>query len=182
MKAVTPEERGQVFLAALSPTRRSQLEGSEKLDEELTEIVASAKSAWREVEIEEATFLRYVAARVPAEKAAGDLFTDDLFLACACAEGNARALAAFEEVYAPLMSAAVRHMSLDAAVVDEIKQRVRTLLFVGSAESAAKIVDYAGLGELASRCASCARPRRCSSKTINCSVSPIRRCRRSMSR
>src|SRR5688500_7090109 len=72
----------------------------------------------------------------------------DLYLACACADGDPAALRRFDaEVLAPA-SLAVRQLDGDAAFLDEVRQRLRHALLVGDGESRARIADYAGRGPL----------------------------------
>jgi RNA polymerase sigma-70 factor (ECF subfamily) len=71
----------------------------------------------------------------------------DLFLACACASGNTKALEAFEARYiaqVPIFLAGIEH---DPAVLDEVRQLVRERLFVGERK---KIAEYSGRGSLGS--------------------------------
>lgn len=66
----------------------------------------------------------------------------ELSLARACAQGDAGALAAFEEQYLSIVPAAVRHLAVPA---DEVQQLLRVRFFVGPQP---RILDYRGTGSL----------------------------------
>ncbi len=70
---------------------------------------------------------------------------EEAILAIACAIGEARAVALFEERYLAQVSAALAHMRLDPAEVDEVRQIVRERLLVGAEP---RILEYAGKGTL----------------------------------
>src|SRR5262249_42599443 len=70
----------------------------------------------------------------------------DVYLACACACGNSRAIAAFEKHFLPEAAAALERMRLPGGLADEALQTVRAKLLTGSTP---KIAEYAGGGPLA---------------------------------
>jgi RNA polymerase sigma-70 factor (ECF subfamily) len=72
----------------------------------------------------------------------------DLYLACACARGDAVALRAFELAFFPEVDAAVAKVGGTAPSPDEIRQIVRHKLFVAEAGAEAQIVRYSGQVEL----------------------------------
>ena len=108
----------------------------------LREMWQAGRAAWPEIAVGEAIFVRYVTARDAALEHAADLY-----LACACAGGDARAVASFEKRYRPEVKAALAHMQLPPAVLDEVQQQLFARLFVGAEP---KIADYSGRGPLAS--------------------------------
>jgi RNA polymerase sigma-70 factor (ECF subfamily) len=71
----------------------------------------------------------------------------DLYLACACAAGDPRALAWFDEHVLAPATEAVRSIDASPAFLDEVRQRVRAALLVGD-EGAARLGAYAGRGPL----------------------------------
>jgi len=99
-------------------------------------------AAWPEIALEREAFARQVA---NAGASALDQFGADLYLAAACATGQAAALAAFERVCSPAARRAIQAIDQDTTFVDEAVQRLRALLFVGDA---ARIRQYAGRGPL----------------------------------
>jgi RNA polymerase sigma-70 factor (ECF subfamily) len=72
---------------------------------------------------------------------------EDLFLACACANGVDGALAAIERSFANDVAAAVRRFDASSAFADEVAQILRERLFVGAKP---KIGDYSGRASLRS--------------------------------
>jgi RNA polymerase sigma-70 factor (ECF subfamily) len=100
--------------------------------------------SWPGVALDRAVFEAYVRARGPAADGA-TLQAGELFLVCACAEGDARALAEFEGQYLSRVGAFLAGSNATAAFADEVRQRIRERLFVDG-----KIRQYSGRGPLAS--------------------------------
>ena len=73
--------------------------------------------------------------------------TADLALAAACAQGDAEAIATVEARYFADLDRALARFEGGAALVDEVKQRLRDKLFVGDG-SAPRISSYTGRGDL----------------------------------
>jgi len=71
----------------------------------------------------------------------------DLYLACACAAGDVRALTWFDEHVLAPAAAAARGVDAADAFQDEVRQRVRAQLLVGE-DGAARLGAYAGRGPL----------------------------------
>jgi RNA polymerase sigma-70 factor (ECF subfamily) len=122
----------------------------------LTAMLEEAVATWSSVEVARARFLKFVAARLPQEmgpeleRSLRSLDGSGLYLACACADGDADALAAFEERILTPLGSTLRRLATFDGFVDELKQRVRTRLFVGGADGKARIDSYRGQGDLAS--------------------------------
>ena len=110
--------------------------------------LARAAATWPSLRaIEPAAFRAYVAARAPdAELAALPLA--DLYLACACASGDPAALAEFEQHHLREVAIAAAKLRAAPGVLDEARQVVRDLLFVGKPGGAPAIATYAGRGDL----------------------------------
>jgi RNA polymerase sigma-70 factor (ECF subfamily) len=72
----------------------------------------------------------------------------EVALAAGCADKDAAALEAFEARYLATVPAALAHMRLDKAVVDEVQQQVREKLLVAADGEEAKVLRYAGRGAL----------------------------------
>ena len=114
--------------------------------EAFEQLRAIGRRAWPEVTLDDDKLRAHAAARQPVD----EQFGADLYLACACADGNERALAAFEARYlvdVPLFLAGVERAE---SVVEEVKQLVRERLFVAAPGERPKILDYAGRGPLKS--------------------------------
>ena len=72
----------------------------------------------------------------------------ELVLASRCSAGDPTGLALFDAHYLDAVPAALAHMKLGPAQVDEIRQRVRTKLLVAEPERPPRLDDYAGQGRL----------------------------------
>ncbi len=90
------------------------------------EMLRAARAAWPGIDLSAEVFEGYVAARMP-----GVVFPAELYLACACSHGDARAIAAFEARCLSVIAPALARLRLGADVVAEVKQRLRTSLLVG---------------------------------------------------
>jgi RNA polymerase sigma-70 factor (ECF subfamily) len=101
-----------------------------------------ARVAWPELEVAEADFA------LAARRAAATLDPAELYLATACATGNAAAIRAFEARYFASIAGIVRRLRSPADDADEVAQTLRQRLFVGGVEGAG-VVAYAGGGRLA---------------------------------
>jgi RNA polymerase sigma-70 factor (ECF subfamily) len=101
------------------------------------------RRAWADVALERRVFEAFVEERVPPEGNASGLHAADLYLACACALGDARALAGFEKRYLCEVPAFLARTSADRRFIDDVKQQVRERLFVEG-----KIRHYSGRGPL----------------------------------
>lgn len=111
---------------------------------ELQRAYAAGAARWPGVVVDREKFETFVTAR----GAVAELRCDQLYLTCACATGDAAALAAFERAYGPVIDAALAKMTGAVTDPDEVKQRVRERLFVGDADTPPRIAEYTGRGEL----------------------------------
>jgi RNA polymerase sigma-70 factor (ECF subfamily) len=119
----------------------------------LAELARTARAAWPTLELRDEVFLAHLRERVPdplPPDAAELIHAADLFLACACANGDPRAIAEFERGYIATLDGVVAQMRLGADLVDEVKQRVRDRLLVRVSDGAPRIADYSGRGALRS--------------------------------
>jgi RNA polymerase sigma-70 factor, ECF subfamily len=74
-----------------------------------------------------------------------DAHAEDLALATACAQGDAKAIAAFEATYGPVIRAVTARFAKDPSHADELRQLVRERLLVGAPP---RISEYSGRGHL----------------------------------
>jgi RNA polymerase sigma-70 factor (ECF subfamily) len=103
-------------------------------------------AAWPEIEIDRARFVGFLRER--AGEDARKLRVGDLYLACACIDGDARAIVLLEEQYLARLPTALSRADLPAAAVDEAMGVLRERLLVAAPGAHARLCDYAGTGEL----------------------------------
>ena len=120
------------------------------LTTELAAAVERARTAWPAVSVDAPRFssrLRELVGDQPAETVAR-LHVEDLYLAWACAEGNADALAAFDAHMWPVVDATLAGLRIDPAMRDDLTQDLRVHLIVGSDRGPGKLAQYRGQGDL----------------------------------
>jgi RNA polymerase sigma-70 factor, ECF subfamily len=104
--------------------------------------VSIAAAAWPDLPIDADGFRAYLAQR-PTDVP----HVADLYLAFACANGDARAIAAFDKLLAQT-GAFIARIDSSAAFADEVRQLLREKLLVARPTGPAKITDYTGRGPL----------------------------------
>jgi RNA polymerase sigma-70 factor, ECF subfamily len=121
----------------------------------LSELVAVAKAAWPDVELDPEDFVVSLGERLDGHDSLDDavarierLHVGDLYLACASARGERRAIATFDEQLLSQVAQHVRKVCSADDDVDEIRQILRTRMLVGTADDKPRILSYAGRGPL----------------------------------
>jgi RNA polymerase sigma-70 factor (ECF subfamily) len=147
------EERDPGSLSALlrahiPPERSAALEQVEGLEELLRGHYAAGKAKWPSVPLGPERFVRHLALHLPegSKGVLGQLHAADLYLACACAEGEPLALHAFEQHI--LQRVPSRLGPLPESTVDEVLQEVRQRLLLGRGDTPPRIADYSARGPL----------------------------------
>jgi RNA polymerase sigma-70 factor, ECF subfamily len=147
------EEREPSTLAALlrahvPPERSAALEQVEGLEELLRDHCAAGKAKWPSVPLGPERFVRHLARHLPegSKDAVRQFHAADLYLACACAEGEPLALHAFEQQI--LQRVPSRLGPLPESTVDDVLQEVRQRLLLGRGDTPPRIADYSGRGPL----------------------------------
>ena len=107
------------------------------------DLYAAAKLAWPDVALDRAVLDEAVARHSPAAE-----HTVDLYLATACAAGNAAAIGAFERTHLSSVGAFVARIDSDHAFAEEVRQLLREKLLVAEPGNRPRIADYAGQGPL----------------------------------
>ncbi len=121
----------------------SHLRGGEeaRMGEPLARLLEAGRAAWPGLGLSDEAFIRHVVSRLPAEgdrvAALGALHGEDLYLACACAQGLPRALSAFQERHGPQVDAALRGLKLPSGADEDLRQMLWEKLFVGQPGSPA---------------------------------------------
>jgi RNA polymerase sigma-70 factor (ECF subfamily) len=113
--------------------------------EALIAVARTAGACWPGVNVAPERFAQHLVVRLPPHGDLARLHVSDLYLACACADGDAGALALFERQFLARVGDAVARVDSSRAFIDEVRQRLRERLLVGPT---AKIADYSGSGSL----------------------------------
>jgi len=114
----------------------------------LVQLVVSAGVArWPSLSVDHAALARNLS------ETASPLITSptlaaERYLAFACAERLPHAIEIFQKLYAPAIDGGARSVDASTAFVDEVRQRVLELLFIGGPSSSPRIVQYKGQGPL----------------------------------
>ncbi len=123
----------------------------ERLTAALGHALLEARERYPTVQVPEEPFARYLGERMQdtdgTAAAVASRVTSDLYLACACAQGDTNAILALDTQVLATLPAAMRRLKLGSAAIDEAVQRARTKLLVGN-EGRGKIADFSGTGDL----------------------------------
>ncbi len=122
-----------------------------QLDELLRNVLHQARSAWPMLAIPDDQFVEYLAERMPPSGSPVQWLrtvqAPDLFLCCACASGDPKALGIFETKLLPQVVQAIASINPEPSFVAEVQQQVRRKLLVAE-DSRPRISEYAGFGPL----------------------------------
>lgn len=146
------EARLARFLAGLGEAARARLDG-ETLGTALDATIGHARAAYS-FTVADDHFLALLAEKLTdsawstLSEGLATLDVAELYLACGCERGDAAALGEFEARYFPVVELALAPMKLPAGTLDEVRQLVRTKLFVRDGDEAPKVKRYAGQGSL----------------------------------
>jgi RNA polymerase sigma-70 factor (ECF subfamily) len=137
-------------LAAHLPAGAPPIVGD--LDPALATLCAAARAAWPALALDDPTFVAFLAARLPSDVPPADalprLRAADLYLACACLEGQDAAVRALHDGYFPRVHGALRRTGLGEAAAADLAQAILQRLLVPPAGGAPGLAGYAGRGDL----------------------------------
>jgi RNA polymerase sigma-70 factor (ECF subfamily) len=140
------------FLDEVAAPLRAAYEGIHDLDNRLAALVADGRNHWPDLAVDPATFVAFVAARLPGDRPADEALSAiraaDLYLTCACTSGHVAALNTFDSRFMGEVTLGLARMNVSAAQVDEVKQLVRHKLFLAENGNPGKIAEYSGRGDL----------------------------------
>jgi len=122
-------------------------------DPTLHQLLGTAVQAARKenpgIALDGTTYLRHLASKLdrslPVAQGLAGLKTGDLYLACACLQGDPSAIAAFDRAHLAQVDQAAASLRLGPDVATELKQVLRERLFTGSSP---RIAEYGGRGDL----------------------------------
>jgi RNA polymerase sigma-70 factor (ECF subfamily) len=125
----------------------------ERGDAALEALLASAHTAgivaWPGVTLGAGDFAAHLGLMTSGTPAAvGTLAVADLYLACACARGDARAVAALERAHDAAIDGALSRLRLAAVEREEARQALRVRILLPRDGAPPRIAEYSGRGEL----------------------------------
>lgn len=141
------------FLSHLPAVARQKVSSVDGLEQSLLRSLAEARAVWPEVELNDEMFLSYLAQHFPedCDDVDSDLETlrvTDLYLACACLEGNTEALKAFDAICTSETKGALYRMDRSGALAQDVCQVLSRKLLLGDREKPPKLAQYRGKGKL----------------------------------
>ncbi len=138
------------LLRALSEEQRARV-STPAAERALVAAIHAGKTAWSTIDVPVPIFAVWLCARVPPPPAAFDpstLLASDLYLACACARGDATAIAELDRLLSAQVAIVFAKVRPRCGL-DEAKQLVRTRLLVAEVGELPRIALYGGRGALA---------------------------------
>jgi RNA polymerase sigma-70 factor (ECF subfamily) len=152
MTCSPPYPLSEWFIRLLPPDQRPA-GPSRELEAGLERAATVGPRAWPGLSVDEEEFLRHLASHVPETRDLlawlSEVFASDLYLACACAKGDGRALAAFDSHF---LAALGPHWSSGHPLSDfaaEVRQGLRERLLLEREGLPPRIAGYSGRGPLA---------------------------------
>ena len=149
--ALSGEEVGKLAQALARAAPDPRAVSAADLQPIVAEMARRARTAWPELRVDLAAFFAHVAthwpddgARTAASLAA--LEVEDLYLAFACTQDDARALRAFERELEGELRAAFAKLRIEPSRRDDARQQLWEKLFVGAPRP--RILDYSGRSRL----------------------------------
>src|SRR5688572_13411140 len=112
----------------------------------VAEAFAAARGRWPGIALDEATYRTHIAAC--SDEGEPPRHLEDLYLACALAEGDLAALAVFERDYLDHIPRIVGHMDQTGSLCDEVTQELRVRLLAADQDRRPRIADYTGRADL----------------------------------
>jgi RNA polymerase sigma-70 factor (ECF subfamily) len=143
-----PKPLSTIFREALVPP--PAVGSSSDLDVALGTYVEAARAPWPDFGLEPEDFVRYLAERAPGGELPPLRHAADLWLAWACVQGAAPALACFLRDYEALVTRVVRRRGGGDDQAADVRQMLAERILVGDPSTCrrAKLADYKGLGSL----------------------------------
>src|SRR5438067_501924 len=99
------------------------------LEPQLRRMHQSGARAWPEVKLDVESYVRHLAARVGADVDPAvvlrTIHASDLYLACACARGDPRAIAALDQAYVSRVPGFLQPIDRWGTIAEEVMQELR---------------------------------------------------------
>jgi RNA polymerase sigma-70 factor (ECF subfamily) len=138
------------LVAERAPDAARALGEAEAAERALEALCEAAEGAWPGVAVERRELVAAIAEKLggedpPTLTEAGAV---EVYVAIACARGDAAAIGAFERAYLSVVPQALAGMKLPAATVEDVRAAVRDKLLIGEGERRPRVLEYAGRGRL----------------------------------
>jgi RNA polymerase sigma-70 factor (ECF subfamily) len=147
------------FLASLA-TGPQEDASREELRRVLSELTQRAREAWPGIALDDRVFAESLGLAVRHERdpigTVLTLRTSELYLATACAQGDPRALAAFEKRFLARVPDHVKGIDPSPAFAADVSQALRATLLLAEADARPRIAEFGGRGTLAAWVRVCA--------------------------
>ena len=114
----------------------------------LAGLVAAGREAWPKIAIAPEAFVEHLALHAKTVAALDAVHASDLYLACGVCHRDRAAIAYFEEHFVARIPEYVLRVRVGREVIDEVQQRLREHLIMGSGTGGPKIAEYSGKGAL----------------------------------
>jgi RNA polymerase sigma-70 factor (ECF subfamily) len=139
-----------VFFTARGDTGQA---GSAELEQLIEEELRQGQATWPGIAVGAEAFVSYLGHRargaLPPETALRGLRATDLYLACACVQGDPGAIAAFETHHLSKTDGYLARLKATPVQIEEVKQSLRRRLLVPEREGSAPLIaQYSGRGPL----------------------------------
>lgn len=118
------------------------------VEERVDALVSTARAAWPKIAITPESFLEHLARHAKTSEALATVRAADLYLACAVCQRDRAAIAYFEEHFMARVPDYVLRVRVGRDVVDEVQQKLRESLMMGSEGKPPKLAEYSGKGAL----------------------------------
>lgn len=120
-------------------------------------VMSAGSLRWPSLKVDSHELARYLEDRGVSVETVSPAIACDLFLAFACFAKVPSAVQLFQTIYDPIIVATGKRFDTSGALVDELRQRLAELLFVGTGRSPARIGEYRGRGPLSAWVRTCAK-------------------------
>lgn len=144
-----PVSDGVERCAAVFVAAGEQREMDSDAREALTALIASARAAYPEVDVDSQAFAAHLGRHVGGEPSAlATVQGASLYLAFSCGLGDAKAIATFRAQFGSDIDRALAKAQSTGIGQDELRQSVEVKLFAGGKDGAPHILKYSGRGSL----------------------------------
>jgi RNA polymerase sigma-70 factor (ECF subfamily) len=110
--------------------------------------IEKGRQAWPKIAITPQSFLDHLALHAKTDEALAAVHASDLYLACGVCQRDRAAITAFEEHFMARVPDYILRVRVGRDVVDEVQQKLREHLMMGSEGKPPKLSEYSGKGAL----------------------------------